>query len=343
MILDEVDRELEEINKKMNNTINYIPNKANTLKNEVEHLRGTVENINNTVENTVNKINEIKNIVGDNQLFGGGDSIGTTITKLFGGNGSNGTNKMYDFYIDSVLIPVSPESIKVKYGNMNKSYDLANGGEVNIVKDMGLRTISFDVVIPAFKYPYTRYQDNKFKPIGYFLDFFTKLKEEKKVFQLIISRQETNPNLFNSNMKVCLEEFSYEENAEDGQDIKCSFEFKEYVEVNTKKIEKIESNSILPNSPQAQDYIAKNTPTVENKESENVKKATIKNSRPSKNKKKKFKVKAKGTVPKDCRQGYGTYNKPYGDMVRQENVLLLDPLAKTSGKTVMPVIKKRKK
>lgn len=343
MILDEVDRELEEINKKMNNTINYIPNKANTLKNEVEHLRGTVENINNTVENTVNKINDVKNIVGDNRLFGGGDSIGTTFNKLFGGNGSNGTNKMYDFYIDSVLIPISPESIKVKYGNMNKSYDLANGGEVNIVKDMGLRTISFDVVIPAFKYPYTRYQDNKFKPIGYFLDFFIKLKEEKKVFQLIISRQETNHNLFNSNMKVCLEEFSYEENAEDGQDIKCSLEFKEYVEVNTKKIEKIESEHILQNSPQAQDYIKNNKPIVKDEKKGNGKKATVKRGRKSKDRDKKFKVKAKGTVPKDCRQGYGTYNKPYGDMVRQENVLLLDPLAKTSGKTVMPVIKKGKK
>ena len=343
MILDEVDRELEEINKKMNNTINYIPNKANTLKNEVEHLRGTVENINNTVENTVNKINEVKNIVGDNQLLGGRDSIGTTFNKLFGGNGSNGTNKMYDFYIDSVLIPISPESIKVKYGNMNKSYDLANGGEVNIVKDMGLRTISFDVVIPAFKYPYTRYQDNKFKPIGYFLDFFIKLKEEKKVFQLIISRQETNHNLFNSNMKVCLEEFSYEENAEDGQDIKCSLEFKEYVEVNTKKIEKIESEHILQNSLQAQDYIENNKPIVKDEKKGNGKKATVKRGRKSKDRDKKFKVKAKGTVPKDCRQGYGTYNKPYGDMVRQENVLLLDPLAKTSGKTVMPVIKKGKK
>ena len=40
----------------------------------------------------------------------------------------------YDFYMDDMLLPVSPGELKVKHNGRNETVTLVNDGEVNIIK-----------------------------------------------------------------------------------------------------------------------------------------------------------------------------------------------------------------
>lgn len=141
---------------------------------------------------------------------------------------------MYYFYLDKILLPVAPEKLELKINNNNKTLTLINNGEVNILKDAKLTDISFEALIPNSKYPFAMYKDG-FKKARYYLEKLEQLKTSKKPFQFIVSRKMPNNQvLFDTNMKVSLEDYKIIENAKDGFDIKVSIKLKQYKEYSTK-------------------------------------------------------------------------------------------------------------
>lgn len=191
-------------------------------------------------------------------------------------------NRMYDIYIDDILLPITPSNINITAKNKNKSYDLVNGGEVNLLKDVGLVTITFSAELPAFNYNYARHKDGVYKPIRYYLEKIENLKITKQVFQLIISRLDSNYNLFNSNYTVCLEDYKLSEDWENGEDLKVDFTFKEYKEVVKKTIVDVSKVEDTKHSVQGTEYI--NEINKINKEDENKKKAIVEQKRTDKKK-----------------------------------------------------------
>lgn len=141
---------------------------------------------------------------------------------------------MYYFYLDKVLLPIAPEKLQLKINNNNQTLTLINDGEINILKNAKLTDISFDVLLPNSQYPFTTYNDGFKKPI-YYLEKLEKLKTSKKPFQFIVSRKmPTNAVLFDTNMKVSLEDYKISEEAKEGFDIKVSINLKQYKEYSTK-------------------------------------------------------------------------------------------------------------
>ena len=51
----------------------------------------------------------------------------------------------YSFFLDGVLLPVTPGSLQVKIKNQNKTVSLLNEGEVNFLKLPGLSEVQFDL------------------------------------------------------------------------------------------------------------------------------------------------------------------------------------------------------
>ena len=45
---------------------------------------------------------------------------------------------MYEFYMDGVRLPVTPSSLTIKISNQNKTINLINEGQVNVLKSPGL-------------------------------------------------------------------------------------------------------------------------------------------------------------------------------------------------------------
>lgn len=142
----------------------------------------------------------------------------------------------YEFFMDGVLLPVTPSKLQLKIGNANKTYTLINDGEINVLKSPKLTDISFDVLLPSVKYAFTTYENNIFQSPVNFLDLFERLKTTKEPFQFIVNRTYPNGTMFfDTNMKVSLEDYNIKEDAKDGFDIVVSISLKQYRDYSTKK------------------------------------------------------------------------------------------------------------
>lgn len=146
---------------------------------------------------------------------------------------------MYSFYMDEVLLPVPPSKLTMKINNKNKTYDLINLGEINILKLPGLTDIDFDILLPAIKYPFVR--EGGFKEPRFYLDKFEQLKVNKKPFRFIISRfSPAGKFLFDTNMLVSLENYTIQEDHNNLNDILVSIKLRQYKEYSTKILKVIE-------------------------------------------------------------------------------------------------------
>lgn len=146
---------------------------------------------------------------------------------------------MYSFYMDEVLLPVPPSKLTMKINNKNKTYDLINLGEINILKLPGLTDIDFDILLPAIKYPFVR--EEGFKEPHFYLDKFEQLKVNKKPFRFIISRfSPAGKFLFDTNMLVSLENYTIKEDHNNLNDILVSIKLRQYKEYSTKILKVIE-------------------------------------------------------------------------------------------------------
>lgn len=154
----------------------------------------------------------------------------------------------YKIYLDKVLLPIPPSSIELTVNNKNETYELVDGTEINVIKKAGLSDIVLnDVLLPNVSYPFATY-DNGFRDASYYLEQFEKMKTNAQPFQLIVVR--TLPNgkvLYNTNLKVSMEDYSSKDDAENGFDVVVSINLKQYRDYGTKSI-KIDT-SIINNKP----------------------------------------------------------------------------------------------
>lgn len=139
----------------------------------------------------------------------------------------------YDFYLDGVQLPIPPAKLEIKVTNKNKTVDLINVGEVNILKKEGLSEISFEAEFTHNKLPFYR---GTFRDVQFFLSKLELLKTDCKPFQFIVSREMCGKVLFNTNMKVSLEEYNIVEDADNGSDTKVAIKLKQYRDYSTKKL-----------------------------------------------------------------------------------------------------------
>lgn len=140
----------------------------------------------------------------------------------------------YYFYLGKTLLPVTPSKLSLKIGNQNKTYTLINEGEINVLKSATLTEIEFDALIPAVSYNFAVYK-NGFEPVQTYLDALEALKTGKQPFQFIVTRKLPNGKmLFDTNMKVSLENYSITEESKNGFDVTLSIKLKQYRDYGTK-------------------------------------------------------------------------------------------------------------
>lgn len=175
---------------------------------------------------------------------------------------------MYNFFIDGIELPVTPSTLTLKIKNKNRTLDLINLGEINILKDPGLTDISFDVLLPSVKYPFAVFNEG-FKGSSYYLEFFKRLKKDKKPFRFIVTRESSaGAFLFETNMLVSLENYSILEDANNGLDVIVSIQLREFKEYKTQTL-KIQEASKSDEIPKA--VIEKQRPSKEPAKSYTVK------------------------------------------------------------------------
>ena len=140
----------------------------------------------------------------------------------------------YSFYLDNTVLPIAPSKFSVSIQNKNKTVELINDKQINILKLPGLTDISFEFVLPNSKYPFVV----NWQPPQYYLSVLEKLKVNLQPFQFVIARSLPNGQpSFATNMSVSLESYEIVEDAENGFDITVKVNLKQYRPYATQTVE----------------------------------------------------------------------------------------------------------
>lgn len=143
----------------------------------------------------------------------------------------------YYFYLGNVLLPVPPKKLDLKVSNKNKTYDLINDSQINILKNPGLTSLEFEILLPNSKYPFAMY-DGNFQAAKYYLGILEKLKVSRSAFQFIVVRKFPNgKDIYSTNIKVALEDYTITDTTDEGFDNKVKIKLKQYREYSTKTMQ----------------------------------------------------------------------------------------------------------
>ena len=176
----------------------------------------------------------------------------------------------YYFYLGHVLLPIPPKKLELKISNQNKTYDLMNYSEINVLKNPGLTSIEFEVLLPNVKYPFAMYKNN-FQNAKYYLGILENLKVNKSAFQFIVIRKFPNGNsIFDTNIKVSIEDYTITDSTDEGFDTKVKIKLKQYREYSTKTVQvtikqykppvvtrTVTTNNTAASKPSGQNYTVK--------------------------------------------------------------------------------------
>lgn len=175
----------------------------------------------------------------------------------------------YYFFLGTIPVPIPPKSLNIKTPSKNETVTLISGKEINILKEKGLKEISFEILLPQVnKYPFANYNLGNYTATA----FITALKlwdETKKPFPFIVSRMTPdNKILFFTSMLVSLEDYELIEDADNGLDVVCSLNLKEYAFQGTETLKQIATKVVGGLTSVATTVISKTRDTstkVENK------------------------------------------------------------------------------
>lgn len=145
---------------------------------------------------------------------------------------------MYYFYLGTMQIPIPPKELTTTINGKNETMDLLGKGEVNIIKPAGLTDISFKFLLPNSDYPFNESMLFKSKKAKYYIDELEKLKTTKTIFQFIVVRMKPGGQMLAmTNMKFTLENYSIDEDADNGFDAYATVALKQWKAWGAKRIE----------------------------------------------------------------------------------------------------------
>ena len=124
-------------------------------------------------------------------------------------------------------MPITPAKLDVKIKGTNKTLVLLNEGEINFLRTPGLTEITLPLTFPML---------SGSRP-DYYLGILEKLKTSRSATQFIMTR--TAPNgklLFDTNIKVSVEDYTLSENAKNGLDVEANINLKQYRDYSTKTV-----------------------------------------------------------------------------------------------------------
>ena len=138
---------------------------------------------------------------------------------------------MYNFYINSIQLPIAPERVIFKYNNRNTLINLVSGHEINLINPVGLAGISFSFILPATSSDF-QFLSAKEEVLGW--DIFKELELYKQggdivTLKIIRTFGSDSKSVHDSHYLVNIEDLSLDEDAAElGKDIRVNISFKEY-------------------------------------------------------------------------------------------------------------------
>lgn len=134
---------------------------------------------------------------------------------------------MYLCYLGEDELP-TPAKLTVKIKNQNKTLTLLNEGEINFLRAAGLTEITLPLTLSMLGGSRTP---------DYYLGLLEKLKTEKTPVQFILVREAPDGGaLYDTNMKVSVEDYTTTEDAKNGLDVSVEVKLKQWRDYGTKTV-----------------------------------------------------------------------------------------------------------
>lgn len=134
----------------------------------------------------------------------------------------------YKCYLFGELMPQTPAKLSVKISGKNTTVTLLNEGEINFLKYPGLTEITLPLVFPML---------TASKRPDYYLTLLERAKTQRTTTQFIMTRiTPAGQLLFDTNIKVSVEDYTIEESATNGLDVSVEVKLKQYRDYSTKTV-----------------------------------------------------------------------------------------------------------
>ncbi|GIO42467.1 LysM peptidoglycan-binding domain-containing protein [Paenibacillus apis] len=125
---------------------------------------------------------------------------------------------------EAIEFPVLPEKIEVSSSGNNKTYDISQLGEINVIKPGKLAEIAFESFFPASWFPGCNVEQRElFQPSHYIVDRIQDWRGKKHPVHLVLTG-----GPMNINMDVSIERFIWSESGGAVGDIAYQIALKEY-------------------------------------------------------------------------------------------------------------------
>lgn len=150
---------------------------------------------------------------------------------------------MYKMYLsindeEGFIIPVLPEKIQVDESGDNKTYNIINIGEVNVINLPKLTKISFESYFPLNRGPYV--SSEELLPPSIYINKIQEWRNKRKQIRFIFTGGPIDLVL-NTALEVnnifSIENFKYEEHGGEVGDIYYSLELKKYRKYSARKVD----------------------------------------------------------------------------------------------------------
>lgn len=120
-----------------------------------------------------------------------------------------------------VQLPITPEDIEISYPGSNKTVNIIQLGQVNLLKKRNLATFKIESWFPDENwYPGIR-TSSRFENSNFYVSFFEKIRDDRKPCWFYIYG-------LNFNMQVSIEDFTQERRGGEHEDLYYTLQLKEY-------------------------------------------------------------------------------------------------------------------
>lgn len=134
----------------------------------------------------------------------------------------------YNCYLFGELMPQTPAKLSVKIKGQNKTVTLLDEGEINLLKYPGLTEISLSLTFPMLSTE---------KRPDYYLSLLERAKTRRQTTQFLLTRSSpSGALLYDTNLKVSVEDYTTNEAATTGLDVSVDIKLKQYRDYGTQTI-----------------------------------------------------------------------------------------------------------
>lgn len=143
----------------------------------------------------------------------------------------------FEYEQQKLRLPVNPERFKIRIPSENETYSIIGIGEISIINEAGLREIMFDSFLPQYPDGDHVLTKGEFLEPTVYLDFWAKIKKDKKPFTFIVNRYLPNSRrIHDTNMNMTLEDYDVMERGGEPGDFYYSLTLKEYRKYGVRRV-----------------------------------------------------------------------------------------------------------